>query len=102
MQRSDEDLLTYAELAKYLGVSVRRLRQKVAERKCPEPLRLAGSTRWKWRTIREWTEAVDTLKRLGLVPDDDSEGGSFVPGDDDLGKSLTDTPAGSSGPKKAR
>lgn len=63
---ADEDLLTATDLAKYLGVTPRRLRQKIVRKLVPAPIRLAGSLRWKWRTIREWTEAVDCLHRLGI------------------------------------
>ena len=69
----DEDLLTVQQFASYLQVSQRRLRELIAERRVPTPIKLAGTTRWRWRTICEWVNAVETLQQLGIDQNADDE-----------------------------
>ena len=79
----DDDLLTAQQFATYLQVSQRRLRELIMERRVPLPLKLAGTTRWKWQTIREWVAAIETLQRLGidLKPDDENRRDAAESGD---------------------
>jgi hypothetical protein len=72
-------------------------------------MRLAGSVRWRWRTIREWMQAIDTLKQLDVVIEE--EPAVELPGEDDdetveetgqERKSATGAGESASNPKKSR
>lgn len=62
--RSDEDLLDAAELAKHLGVKRRSLLRLVADGRLPAPVRYGGLPRWRWGTIRDWQRAWEVIDRM--------------------------------------
>lgn len=100
--RDDEDLLDAADFAKYLGISARQLRDRVRARKVPRPVRYAGGPRWKWRVIRQWTEAVEFFRLHNLELEEEPA----VETEEEISGSLRQVPAvcdgGGSNPKKPR
>lgn len=54
---SDPMLLTAAQTAQALGVSVRTLRAWDSAGRIPAPVRIGRSTRWDAADLREWVAA---------------------------------------------
>lgn len=71
------ELLTIRELAAILKVSQRSIWRLVASGQLVGPLRVGGSIRWRYDTIREWIDTgcprlTTTRVIVSKIPDTDS------------------------------
>jgi len=54
---SEQRWLSYAELAKRLGVSKRTIRRDVDDGNLPQPIRIRGCVRFDWLEVLKYLEA---------------------------------------------
>lgn len=94
MDWQDDTLLTATQVSKHLGISRKRLRTLVQERRVPAPLKLGGLTRWRWVALRRWIEAVETMQGLS--------GGQWKPTDGQERPLAAEAESGPGSGKKAR
>jgi hypothetical protein len=63
----ENDLLTIQDFAKYMRLSVRSLRERLAEGDAPAPVdNLAKTPRWLWRDIRDWVGHARWSRELAV------------------------------------
>jgi predicted DNA-binding transcriptional regulator AlpA len=63
--RSPDDLLIAADLARYLNVTEKTIKRYVDDGVIPPPIQFGGQTRWVWGDVQDWVRALSVLARMG-------------------------------------
>jgi len=81
LEWSDDKLLTVQEFQAHLGLKESAFREKLRAQELPPPIRVGGSVRWRWGTIKMWIQAVETVGAMspGLLRAPSKTGAGAVP-----------------------